>query len=69
MKIQKFLKIFRKISNFQKKNFFLQIYYIGLRGDFTKVSREAVVITNYEIAANPADHKTKLYEGAGHQIQ
>merc|ERR1712130_611911 len=26
-----------------------------LKGEFTKVSREAVIITNYEIAANPAD--------------
>jgi len=46
-----------------------KIYYIGLRGEFTKVSREAIVITNYEIAANPADHKNPLLEGAGHQIQ
>ena len=45
-----------------------QIYYIGLRGEFTKTSREAVVITNYEIAANPADHKNRLLEGAGSQI-
>ena len=47
----------------------VQIYYIGLRGEFTKVSREAIVITNYDIAANPADHKNPLLEGAGHQIQ
>ena len=39
-----------------------RIYYIGMRGSYEKVSRQPIVITNYELAANPADHKNKLYE-------
>ena len=39
-----------------------RIYYIGLRGTYEKTSRQPIVITNYELAANPADHKNKLYE-------
>lgn len=49
---------------------YVQIYYIGLRGEFAKVHREAIIISNYEIVANPADHKTKSgFESSAHQIQ
>ncbi|KAK7100133.1 PITH domain-containing protein 1-like [Littorina saxatilis] len=34
-----------------------RIYYIGLKGDFTEVNRQEVVIANYELKPNPADHK------------
>lgn len=33
-----------------------KIAYIGLKGEWMKLSKE-LVITNYELAANPADHK------------
>ena len=46
-----------------------KVYYIGLRGEFTKVNREAIVISNYEVVANPADHKTKAFGSAAHSIQ
>ncbi|KAI3385339.1 hypothetical protein SNEBB_009594 [Seison nebaliae] len=36
-----------------------KVYYIGLKGDFLQGKQEGVVITNYEMRANPADHKTK----------
>ncbi|KAH9500655.1 hypothetical protein Btru_077218 [Bulinus truncatus] len=35
-----------------------EIYYIGLKGDFTEARRHEVTITAYETQANPADHKT-----------
>ena len=30
--------------------------------------REEIVIVNYELNANPADHKSVLPDSAGHQI-
>lgn len=39
-----------------------KLYYIGMRGHWEKATRNPIVITNYELAANPADHKNKLYE-------
>lgn len=39
----------------------LKIYSIEFRGEFTELNR-APVITLYESAANPADHKTELKE-------
>lgn len=33
-----------------------RISYLGLKGDWTKVNREPVMVT-YELAPNPADHK------------
>ncbi|KAJ3258839.1 PITH domain-containing protein 1 [Boothiomyces macroporosus] len=35
------------------------ISYIGFKGEYTEINRDPV-ITNYEIAANPADHKHKF---------
>nr|CAB3264899.1 PITH domain-containing protein 1 [Phallusia mammillata] len=46
-----------------------KIYYIGLTGDFTQAQRQEIMITNYELAANPADHKQDLYQTSGHMIQ
>ncbi|KAK9471576.1 galactose-binding domain-like protein [Dipodascopsis tothii] len=34
-----------------------RLYYVGLRGDWTKLSKDPV-ITLYEAAANPRDHKS-----------
>lgn len=45
-----------------------KIYYIGLSGDFTPAYRSPILLANYELAANPADHKTKLYDPSGHMI-
>lgn len=39
-----------------------KVSFIGLKGDYTPVNRNPI-ITNYEIAANPADHKTKASTG------
>lgn len=33
--------------------------YLGFRGSWTELKKE-VVVTNYEIAANPADHKNMV---------
>lgn len=35
-----------------------KITYIGLKGEFTAINRDPVV-TLYEVASNPADHKLK----------
>ncbi|XP_002123422.2 PITH domain-containing protein 1 [Ciona intestinalis] len=45
-----------------------KVYYIGLTGDFMQAQRQEVLITNYELAANPADHKQKLNNMSGHMI-
>ncbi|KAI9004040.1 galactose-binding domain-like protein [Gaertneriomyces semiglobifer] len=45
-----------------------RITYIGLKGEWTKLTRDPV-ITIYEAAANPADHKTKADEFVGSMIQ
>lgn len=46
-----------------------RIYYIGLKGDFTEMKRHEVTVATYEARANPADHKTKLFDNAIHEIQ
>ena len=46
-----------------------KVYYIGLRGDFTEINRREVVVTSYEAAPNPADHKTKLFQPTSAQIK
>lgn len=38
------------------------VYYIGLRGDFTKVHRHEVTIATYEASPNPSDHKTENFK-------
>ncbi|RWS28629.1 hypothetical protein B4U80_05821 [Leptotrombidium deliense] len=45
-----------------------KIYYIGLKGEFTPAQRDALLIANYELAPNPADHKTKNIDSVTHQI-
>lgn len=45
-----------------------KIYYIGLAGDFMQAQREPIVVTNYELRANPADHKTSLFDQSSHMI-
>jgi len=45
-----------------------RVYFIGLKGDFTAARRHEVTITNYEARANPADHKTDLWNQSGHQV-
>jgi hypothetical protein len=46
-----------------------KIYYIGLRGEWTPAAHQGVVICTYEARANPADHKTSLFDAVNHQIQ
>ncbi|TPX62988.1 hypothetical protein PhCBS80983_g00157 [Powellomyces hirtus] len=45
-----------------------KITYIGLKGEWTEIKRDPI-ITVYELAANPADHKTEADELIGHMIQ
>ncbi|KAI1287693.1 putative PITH domain-containing protein [Halotydeus destructor] len=45
-----------------------RIYYIGLKGDFMAAQREAILITSYESAPNPADHKASLVNSVARQI-
>jgi hypothetical protein len=46
-----------------------KIYYIGLRGDFTQAHRQEILVTTYEARANPADHKTSLFDTIPHEVQ
>ncbi|KAK7502244.1 hypothetical protein BaRGS_00006608 [Batillaria attramentaria] len=45
-----------------------KVYYIGLKGDFTEVNRQEIVICNYEAAANPADHHLHAIDSVNHMI-
>jgi len=45
-----------------------KIYYIGLAGDYMQAQQQEVLVTNYELAANPADHVNKLYDTSSHII-
>lgn len=43
-------------------------FYIGPKGDFTAALRDAILITNYELAPNPCDHRLNRLEHASHGI-
>ncbi|XP_005988806.1 PITH domain-containing protein 1 [Latimeria chalumnae] len=45
-----------------------KIYYIGLRGEWTRAHRHEVTICTYEASANPADHKIDLITPQTHFI-
>ncbi|KAI8499220.1 PITH domain-containing protein 1 [Branchiostoma belcheri] len=45
-----------------------RVYYIGLRGEYTEMQRQEVMICNYELAPNPADHKTDVFDPAQHSV-
>jgi len=45
-----------------------KIFYIGLKGDFTEAQREGILLTNYEIAPNLADHKVDQWNKMYSQI-
>ncbi|XP_036826718.1 PITH domain-containing protein 1-like [Oncorhynchus mykiss] len=36
---------------------YTRVYYIGLRGEYSQAHRHELTICNYEVSANPADHK------------
>eukprot|EP01137_Pigoraptor_chileana_P010014 Opistho-2@59076 len=45
-----------------------RVYYIGLKGEFRPMKRDAIMTGVYEASANPADHKAKATESAHQQI-
>lgn len=45
-----------------------EIYYIGLKGEFSEAHRHEVTITAYESRANPADHKTNALNQVNQMI-
>ncbi|XP_077991272.1 PITH domain-containing protein 1-like [Glandiceps talaboti] len=70
-KITKFSSV-HHLSIYFTKNFGADtttVFYIGLRGDFTEAQRQPVMICNYELAPNPADHKTNLMDQARFEVQ
>nr|CDS28130.1 expressed protein [Hymenolepis microstoma] len=46
-----------------------RIHYIGLRGDFTEARRKDILIANYELKPNIADHKADLLNQGGHYVE
>jgi hypothetical protein len=44
-----------------------RIYYIGLKGDFTQTPRDAILIANYELAPNPAEHNINFLNTTNQQ--
>jgi len=46
-----------------------KVCYIGLRGEWTAAQRSEILIANYELAPNMADHPNRLWEHASHEIQ
>ncbi|KAM7536270.1 hypothetical protein Aperf_G00000083605 [Anoplocephala perfoliata] len=62
----------RHLSLYFKANFggdTTQIHYIGLRGDFIEAMRKGIVIANYELKPNIADHKADLLNPTGQYIE
>jgi len=43
--------------------------YIGLRGEYTAAQRSEILITNYEVRPNMADHPNKIWDQVSHEIQ
>ena len=70
-KITKFSNL-RNLTLFFPSNFsgsdVSRIAYIGLKGEWTALNRDPI-ITLYEAAANPADHKTKTEDMITRSIQ
>lgn len=59
-KLTKFSNV-RNLTIYIPENFggdVTKIAYIGLKGEYTVINKDPI-ITHYEIAANPADHKLK----------
>lgn len=46
-----------------------KIHYIGLKGDFMEARRQGIVIANYELKPNIADHKADLLNEGGHYVE
>lgn len=46
-----------------------RIYYIGLRGEFSKIHHHGVTVCTYETTPNVSDHKSSLFDQVNHQIQ
>jgi hypothetical protein len=72
-RIAKFSNV-RNVTLYIQKNFSddddetTRISYIGFKGEYTEFTRDPI-ITMYEAAANPADHKTKVENKFGSMIQ
>uniref|UniRef100_A0A8C7GDK6 PITH (C-terminal proteasome-interacting domain of thioredoxin-like) domain containing 1 n=1 Tax=Oncorhynchus kisutch TaxID=8019 RepID=A0A8C7GDK6_ONCKI len=50
----------KHLSGHISRNFgteYTRVYYIGLRGEYSQAHRHELTICNYEVSANPADHK------------
>lgn len=45
-----------------------KVYYIGLKGEFTEVNRQEVMICTYELRPNPADHKLNFLDTVSNQV-
>jgi len=45
-----------------------KVYYIGLRGEFTSARRDAILMTCYELAPNPAECKQDNKESVPQQL-
>lgn len=71
LKVMKFGSV-QHLSLHFKTNFggeTTRIHYIGLRGDFTEARRKDILIANYELRPNIADHKTDLLNQGGHYVE
>ncbi|TPX69610.1 hypothetical protein SpCBS45565_g02347 [Spizellomyces sp. 'palustris'] len=69
-RIAKFSNI-RNLTLYFPENFgddISRIYYIGLKGEWMEINKDPI-ITIYELAANPSDHKAKAERFAGQMIQ
>jgi hypothetical protein len=72
-KMSKFSSV-QHLCLFFKSNFghaTTKIAYIGLKGEFIRMNNREPITVNYELAANPADHKqeSKLHENVRNVLQ
>ncbi|XP_064485198.1 PITH domain-containing protein CG6153-like [Ornithodoros turicata] len=54
-------------SNFGSET--TKILYIGLRGEYTQARRQEIMLCSYELAPNPADHKTEAFQPLSRSVQ
>ena len=45
-----------------------KVYYIGFKGEFTKMHRHGVTLTNYESTPQMSDYKDKAFDSVGRPV-
>nr|CAD7406706.1 unnamed protein product [Timema poppensis] len=70
VKVVKFSSVHHLTLHFPRNfgNETTKIYYIGLRGEYSKAHRHGVTICSYEAVPNMEDHKTNAFDSVSHPV-